>query len=1751
MSELYITHTPAEFQQVTPGQDPAISNQAGESEGGQTIKAEDFKVDDGSLPRDLVLKAIGINKQDFLRNYAENFGAKRAEKVRLAIDDIYSDISSGVAYGRLLNRNLKFNDGRVRDASGKADDPYRVATYFINQVLDATYPEYVKVQKKKDEEAKAAEEKLKADQTYSSQLLNRHFYDYQFAGDATPEMAAGWAQASVEERISAYRNFIASELQNLNNFKYTSGYADIEDARQRLLAADRALQDGDVSSADMLILGRAGIRGAMFNPAVATSTAAPASPQEQLAAEQARYAALSRQQAAESYAAWNNWLQLQNSWQPRAPEGVVQFNENANWKKSYGKVTAQDFRRWFDEDMLQPYKNWSKETLQLFANLGLLNNGNHLDASQARAFMQYAARNQASNSDQGRVVNDNMFEFYRTERDGTTTPSGLIVYMKTFNPNDGTVYIFDMRKGTYGKYYMKNLPGELQNDIRGKYEEANGLYNPGEIRERAEKQKSGGILKAAAGAATVGLPANQGSSSGGNSGGNSGIIYPDSETSSEADKQDESSLPSPFRPMTKEEQAMQVMAKPGTLYNLDIVNNIHEMALKSLPKDQQTTDSYTSDHPDYNPHRTEWQIEDYARAISAAADFIGMFTKGRGALATGAVSTVADLVGDIADEKMTRLDVLENLGNNVAWTAVAAFKGPQAASRYKSIENTISAAQTFFAAFGAKALVDGAGEFMRISTKLRNGEQLTTTERQYFTNYIREATGVINYAKARLFSGKNDLQSAAKDYKQAVESGRKVNYTVTVQEESPDKLKNKNTGDWEPMYSKKDIELSPLDMQRIHKAGVKGGQAKAIAELTRRTNAHYEANHEGFDEGTAGAILKNPKLREGITVTNPEGRQETLNYKDGLAFYKKLFNLSTGARWGYKKFNPQKDGKDFIQYSTKSPKSTVDFKSSKSIIEDFNKTLYKKNPTKPASQSGESDEIPDPTIMKQQFQDVDRTIEANPGKYNSGTADAPYIKEAFYKSIDDLTGIKGFPLAKGGKTADIINSFKKLPKEEQSKIFTEYAKAFDTFKLYSDRYKGSAADGIQNRFLKPYQKLLSELRGVMKNSEGGILSLYRKGGSLFGPRKIVRAQEGTALTWNDIIGNQASKWNVDVANAGTREYDTSRLVNLDFNLGFRDPWLSTKDGRQGGAYYAPIASTSGDLPNGTTTSTHAAYVRDVEGGDYNWSKPTNYYQQFTRDLIDYNTDGTINYNNGRGGLTELGVKFAHDTDSQLADEKSKVFKSDGTMNTEWSTEGTNANGRKGTVYKNAADYLLARRMDQILGVAHNGYLGKGIRYYRRDANGNKQYLDSKLVEANKDKGIFTMGDPEKQDYDTQTQTQWTDIEIKGPEKTEQQDGQKTDLDRTPGDGTELPEGYPSKKNNPSYLSGLGEQIASYLTGLPRIALLNHAAKKNLDLSRKRQPYQKIAPWYQRQVLNDNIGNQIANTAMAQTRNTAQRISSNSTDLRESAAVQLQGEATNAQTALQQAQRDNAYIERRRAEAEKIGDTNITNLTSVANDNRQLRWADREQKLQDEAIYNSKVANNWATWLAEKEYDFKRDMYKRRAKKEAWNMANLSITVDGKTYTGGTVKEFQDSILANDKQYQDDLAKVQAYYANPTDENLKKDITTVIARMQQKEQQTQVQARNLFRQAYANYKNFPYNKPTTSFSAKSAVESEREGGSIKRTTKTSTAYATEQLRQQGKDADRFMKSMNKLHDRNARLVAQISIPYVLEVMKIQK
>jgi hypothetical protein len=121
-------------------------------------------------------------------------------------------------------------------------------------------------------------------------------------------------------------------------------------------------------------------------------------------------------------------------------------------------------------------------------------------------------------------VNENTFEFHKTKDDGTTYPTGLIVYTKTINPNDGTVYIFDVRTGKYGKYYIQSLDPELITDIEDEYKRLHGLWDP----NSTQSQKSGGILKAAKGFGTGSFGNSGGNNSEGNSGSNEGIIYPDS-----------------------------------------------------------------------------------------------------------------------------------------------------------------------------------------------------------------------------------------------------------------------------------------------------------------------------------------------------------------------------------------------------------------------------------------------------------------------------------------------------------------------------------------------------------------------------------------------------------------------------------------------------------------------------------------------------------------------------------------------------------------------------------------------------------------------------------------------------------------------------------------------------------------------------------------------------------------------------------------------------------------------------------------------------------------------------------------------------------------------------------------------------------------------------------------------------------------------------------------------------------------------
>jgi hypothetical protein len=149
-----------------------------------------------------------------------------------------------------------------------------------------------------------------------------------------------------------------------------------------------------------------------------------------------------------------------------------------------------------------------------------------------------------------------------------------------------------------------------------------------------------------------------------------------------------------------------------------------------------------------DPFRTEWKTEDYARAISALGDIVSLFGTLPNVIGSG-VSTVADLVADVADNKVSKKEVAGNLFNNIGWGLVGLVPGGKSGKAGKILQNLLPLVSLVFAGAGAKNAAAGYDEFARIVKKKLDGEELTTTERQYSANYIRELTGAVGYITGR------------------------------------------------------------------------------------------------------------------------------------------------------------------------------------------------------------------------------------------------------------------------------------------------------------------------------------------------------------------------------------------------------------------------------------------------------------------------------------------------------------------------------------------------------------------------------------------------------------------------------------------------------------------------------------------------------------------------------------------------------------------------------------------------------------------------------------------------------------------------------------------------------------------------------------------------------------------------------------------------------------------------------------------
>ena len=221
---------------------------------------------------------------------------------------------------------------------------------------------------------------------------------------------------------------------------------------------------------------------------------------------------------------------------------------------------------------------------------------------------------------------------------------------------------------------------------------------------------------------------------------------------------------------------------------------------------------------------------------------------------------------------------------------------------------------------------------------------------------------------------------------------------------------------------------------------------------------------------------------------------------------------------------------------------------------------------------------------------------------------------------------------------------------------------------------------------------------------------YKEGG-------ILKAETGLKLWYSGLQ-------DVD-PNSYTSEYDVSNLINGDLRDNDRTPWVSNKHGNASGRY---LPSEGNDRK----------LMQEVEAQEY--------YNTFGADLFDQN-----------GNLTPMGVQWAKLTDAQLPSGSLATFYDEnGQLRKSWTVTNNDIYGREPHTFNNVYDYVNYVRNDQIKGGRHNVFGKVGNRYFYKDQDGVKHYVDPSVIND-----YVVSESPVEQILSDDHTTLWNDYELTG------------------------------------------------------------------------------------------------------------------------------------------------------------------------------------------------------------------------------------------------------------------------------------------------------------------------------------------------------------------------------------------------------
>lgn len=581
----------------------------------------------------------------------------------------------------------------------------------------------------------------------------------------------------------------------------------------------------------------------------------------------------------------------------------------------------------------------------------------------------------------------------------------------------------------------------------------------------------------------------------------------------------------------------------------------------------------------------------------------------------------------------------------------------------------------------------------------------------------------------------------------------------------------------------------------------------------------------------------------------------------------------------------------------------------------------------------------------------------------------------------------------------------------------------------------------------------------IKYKQGGSIRKFDPGGSING------APFYTALE---------SKRVTDPDTGFKAIMDTSRLVSIDGKTGnIIDATISNKPGNVESRYQAAEGNT---LENTRAIEAHP------------------YYQWFDTQLYDNHK------------VTPTGIAWQEAADKNIPKGSKASFKDEqGNYRASWTNTNNDVYGNPGQTYKNDEEYTHGVRYDGINGARHSVFLNRGKRYFYKDAEGNKQYVNL----SDDDIQNYKISEkPVWSGWSNDKHTWWDDYEITGANSKIETEEEKT--------------------KKPFDIGKFWNNIDPNIKwGIPRAMAADATNRKVTDLLKK-QPL-LLDPQEDHRYIQSDLDAEMNGQAQAAALN---RLASEpiTSDANVQSQMQLDAAIKGNEATTAGRQQSNQRLRDMSEQAWQQEVINHTNRHNTAMDNRQSIYNTANENKALEASYLNQKFTIWDTLAQQMEYKDRTDQELKKARADAMAQSDInnSIKYGLHNYIGqyGLTK---DDVSLWNQVYTDGTLTLDEVSKDPVKLKQWNKVLSATRQIQQ----------DLLGEYYGipKSKYWTVRQSTTPYTYSTEVKKEekkKKGGTLNinkvREAAKGEKLAVAQLKAQTADADRFYKTTKDTIDR---------------------